>query len=48
MLEQSAKLISYSQPVDIEGVENAQDLVAYTARVSNPSNQANTKTAPRL
>ena len=48
MLEQSAKLISYSQPVDIEGVENAQDLVAYTARVSNPSNQANKKTAPRL
>ena len=49
MIHQTAKLISYSQPVEkLKGVENAQDLVAYTARVSNPSNQANKKTAPRL
>ena len=51
-----ARLISYSQPVrhvhsgepGIMGLENIQDLVAYCARVSNPSNQANTKTTPKL
>ena len=51
-----ARLISYSQPVrhvhsgepGIMGLENIQDLVAYCARVSNPSNQANKKTASRL
>lgn len=30
------------------GLENIQDIVAYCARVSNPSNQANTKTTPKL
>jgi thymidylate synthase (FAD) len=30
------------------GLENIQDLVAYCARVSNPSNQANTKTTTKL
>ena len=51
-----ARLISYSQPVrhihsgepGIMGLENIQDIVAYCARVSNPSNQANTKTTPKL
>lgn len=51
-----ARLISYSQPVrhvhsgepGIMGLENIQDLIAYCARVSNPSNQANTKTTPKL
>jgi thymidylate synthase (FAD) len=51
-----ARLISYSQPVrhvhsgepGIMGLDNIQDLVAYCARVSNPSNQANTKTTPKL
>jgi len=51
-----ARLISYSQPVrhvhsgepGIMGLENIQDLVAYCARVSNPSNQANTKTTTKL
>lgn len=41
------KLISISKP-QIEGVENSEDLVAYCARVSNPSNQMNTETAPKL
>ena len=41
------KLISISKP-QIEGVKNAEDLVAYCARVSNPSNQMNTETAPKL
>ena len=40
------KLISYSQPVDRE--TNAEDLIAYCARVSNPSNQNNTETSERL
>jgi thymidylate synthase (FAD) len=40
------KLISYSQPVD--GDMNAEDLIAYCARVSNPSNQSNTETSERL
>jgi len=30
------------------GLDNIQDLVAYCARVSNPQNQANTKTTPKL
>jgi len=44
-----AKLISYSQPAEeIDGLENVQDLIAYCARVSNPSNQFNTETSERL
>jgi len=39
------KLISKTQGVD--GM-SAEDLVAFTARVSNPSNQMNMETAPKL
>ena len=43
------KLVSYSQPAgEIEGLENVQDLIAYAARVSNPSNQLNTETSAKL
>jgi len=45
------KLISYSQPsqeVLEEGLKDAQDLVAFCARVSNPSNQMNTETSEKL
>ena len=45
------KLISYSTPTqDIfnEGIDNAQELVAFCARVSNPSNQLNTETSEKL
>jgi thymidylate synthase (FAD) len=45
------KLISYSQPsqeVLEEGLQDAQDLVAFCARVSNPSNQMNTETSEKL
>jgi len=42
----SAKLISYSKPH--EGEQTIQDLVAYCARVSNPSNQNNTSTNEKL
>jgi thymidylate synthase (FAD) len=43
-----ARLVSYSQPADIEGLEDVQDLVAYCARVSNPSNQFNSETSEKL
>ena len=51
-----AKLISYSQPAGRihsgelapTGLDNIQDLIAYAARVSNPANQANTKTTAKL
>jgi thymidylate synthase (FAD) len=43
------KLVSHSTPApDLEGIEDAQDLVAYCARVSNPANQFNTETSERL
>lgn len=45
------KLISYSQPTEElreEGLEDMQDLVAFCARVSNPSNQYNTETSEKL
>ena len=45
------KLVSYSKPSDefIEaGLSDMQDLVAYCARVSNPSNQLNMETADKL
>tara|TARA_A100001201_G_C4037987_1_gene185770 strand:+ start:72 stop:722 length:651 start_codon:yes stop_codon:yes gene_type:complete len=41
------KLVSVTKP-EVEGIENAEDIVAYCARVSNPSNQMNTETAPKL
>ena len=45
----NVKLISYSKPYEnLEGVEDAKDLIAYCARVSNPSNQTNKKTAEKL
>jgi thymidylate synthase (FAD) len=47
------KLVSYSQidkesENDFELLSTAQDLVAYCARVSNPSNQFNTETSEKL
>ena len=43
------KLVSYSKPFEkLDGVDTAQDLVAFCARVSNPSNQSNKKTAAKL
>ena len=51
-----ARLISHSQPstrihageLAAQGLDNIQDLIAYAARVSNPANQANTKTTAKL
>lgn len=45
------KLVSYSQPTENFknlNIEDALDLVAYCARVSNPSNQFNTETSEKL
>ena len=44
------RLISYSQPPKnaMIGIDDAQDLIAYCARVSNPSNQMNNETAEKL
>lgn len=43
------KLISYSRPPIIgEMNEDLQELIAYCARVSNPSNQNNSKTSEKL
>ena len=45
------KLVSYSQPTEdfaSVGIDNVQELIAYCARVSNPSNQLNTETSEKL
>ena len=41
-------LIALSKPSAITDCNTAADLIAYTARVSNPANQSNLETAPRL
>jgi len=47
----NVRLVSYSQPTvefaDL-GIRDAQELIAYCARVSNPANQFNTDTSERL
>lgn len=43
----NVKLISYSKPV-LEGLETPTDLVAFCARVSNPSSQINSETSEKL
>jgi thymidylate synthase (FAD) len=47
----NVKLVSYSQPTsefaDL-GISDAQELIAYCARVSNPANQFNASTSERL
>ena len=42
------RLISYQQPDNIIGVDDAQELIAYCARVSNPGNQNNKETSEKL
>jgi thymidylate synthase (FAD) len=45
------KLVSYSKPTEEfqnQDIEDALDLVAYCARVSNPANQFNTETSEKL
>lgn len=45
------KLVSYSKPSEelhLSGLTDAQELIAYCARVSNPTNQLNTETSEKL
>ncbi len=44
------KLISHSKPSEVfdSSIKDAQDLIAYCARVSNPSNQTNSDTSEKL
>ena len=45
------RLVSYSRPAEtfsVDGVTDCQELIAFCARVSNPSNQFNTETSERL
>ena len=47
----NVRLVSYSQPTEefaSLGISDAQELIAYCARVSNPSNQLNTETSEKL
>jgi len=47
----NVKLLSYSQPTEEfadMGIADAQELIAYCARVSNPANQFNTETSEKL
>ena len=51
MAVSTIKLISYSQPTEElaqEHLNNVQDLIAFCARVSNPSNQMNKETSEKL
>lgn len=43
----NVNLISISKPL-VEGINTAEELISYCARVSNPSNQLNVETAPKL
>jgi thymidylate synthase (FAD) len=47
----NVRLLSFSQPTQefaTQGIGDAQELIAYCARVSNPSNQFNTDTSEKL
>lgn len=45
----NVRLISYSQPVEgTSALGNVQELIAFCARVSNPSNQTNSETSEKL
>ena len=47
----NVRLLSHSQPTKEFaelGIDDAQELIAYCARVSNPSNQFNTQTSEKL
>ncbi len=43
----NVKLVSVTKP-EVEGINSSEDIIAYCARVSNPKNQMNTATAPKL
>lgn len=43
----SVRVVAITKP-EIEGIDTAEDFIAYAARVSNPGNQNNTETASKL
>ena len=43
----SVKLVAITKPL-VEGLETADEFIAYCARVSNPSNQMNSETSSKL
>lgn len=43
----SVKLVSTTKPL-VEGINTAEEFIVYCGRVSNPTNQLNTETSPRL
>jgi len=43
----TAKIIAVTKPL-IDGIDSAEEMIAYTARVSNPSNQMSTETSDKL
>ena len=47
-MEPQVSLVGLTQPSASTGCHSANELIAYAARVSNPENQANGKTAPKL
>ena len=47
MILNPTKIVAVTNPF-IDGVKSADEFIAYTARVSNPSNQMNTETSEKL
>lgn len=48
LMKSEVNLIGVTKPSAITDCHTPGDLVAYAARVSNPANQSNTQTAPKL
>src|SRR5210317_1188540 len=48
MTESNVKLVSYSTAPEGMGLDDCQELIAFCARVSNPSNQMNKETSDKL
>ena len=44
----NVRLVALTQPVGLEDIATSEEFVAYCARVSNPGNQENNSTAPKL
>ena len=44
----NVRLVALTQPVGLEETATSEEFIAYCARVSNPGNQENNSTAPKL
>jgi thymidylate synthase (FAD) len=44
----SIKIVAMTLPIGLDGITTPDEFIAYCARVSNPANQMNTKTAGKL